>query len=167
MMRLLYLLFAAVLCFTSDALLDKKDDRIVTAQALYVMDKHDQNSIHAIRVNLDGTLANEVAVISTLGKGASGRAAGISPPTNAAPDSLFSSESVTISGNFLFAVNPGSNTLAAFFIKPEDPLHPVPITVPQPTQGTFPNSVAASLKHNLTCVTNSGDNSGVGCFRLF
>ena len=151
-----------------NALLDKKDDCQISPQAIYVMDNHDQNSIHAIRVNSDGTLAiNFSTVISTLGKGLSGRAGGTDPPTNAGPDSIFSSRSVTVSGNFLFAVNPGSNTLAAFFIKPEDPLHPVPISVPQSTQGTFPNSVAASLKHNLTCVTNSGSKSGVGCFRLY
>ena len=167
MARLLHLLLLTLLSLTVNALLNTKDDRQVSAQAIYVMDNHDQNSIHAIRVNPNGTLANEVAVISTLGKGSSGHAGGTSPPSNAGPDSIFSSGSVTVTGNFLFAVNPGSNDLAVFFIEPNDPLHPVPISIPETNQSTFPTSVAASLKHNLTCITNSGSKSGVGCFRLF
>ena len=167
MARLLHLLLVALLSFMINALHAKKDASAVTAQAIYVMDNNDKNAIHAIRVNPNGTLANNVTVISTLGKGSSGQAGGTSPPTNAGPDALFSSGSVTVAGNFLFTVNAGSNTLVGYFIKPEDPLHPVPLSIPQPSFGDFPNSVAVSLKHNLTCVTNTGNQSSVGCFRLF
>jgi hypothetical protein len=45
---------------------------------------------------------------------------------------------------YLFAVNPGSNTVSMFSIKPSDPLHPVLVGNPADTLGDFPMSVAYS-----------------------
>ena len=45
---------------------------------------------------------------------------------------------------YLFTVNPGSNTVSMFSIKPSDPLHPVLVGNPADTLGDFPMSVAYS-----------------------
>ncbi|KIJ47082.1 hypothetical protein M422DRAFT_249398 [Sphaerobolus stellatus SS14] len=68
------------------------------------------------------------------------------------PDPLSSQASVTVSGNFLYSVNAGSNTLAAFEINPKSPTHLQRIGKPLNTGGEFPISVAVSKKTGLICV---------------
>ncbi|KAH7310570.1 hypothetical protein B0I35DRAFT_452990 [Stachybotrys elegans] len=80
-------------------------------------------------------------------------------------DPVFSQGAVTIKGNRLFTVNPGSNTLAYFRIPRNDPTHPVLIDTID-TQGTVPNTVAYSDKNKLACVANTGSKPGVQCFRV-
>lgn len=63
----------------------------------------------------------------------------------------------------LFAVNAGSNTVTMFAIDPANPtkltMAGQPVTIP----GEFPNTVAASQKHQLVCVGSSGAKSGLSC----
>lgn len=59
-------------------------------------------------------------------------------------DSLQSQGSVLVSGNMLFTVNAGSNTLVMFRIDPADPYHPMMVGGPIDTMGEFPNSVTYS-----------------------
>lgn len=66
----------------------------------------------------------------------------------------------------LFAVNAGSNTVTMFSI---DPSHPTKLTMmgrPVAVPGQFPNTIAASMKHNVVCVGCSGEQSGVSCARF-
>lgn len=71
-----------------------------------------------------------------------------------------------MSGNRLFTVNAGSNTLAAFHIPKENPAHPVLLGEPVDTVGTAPNTVAYSRKNKLACVANTGTKPGVQCFTV-
>ena len=75
-------------------------------------------------------------------------------------DTLFTQDSVVVSQDvrdpskalgslltllkYLFAVNPGSNTVAMFFIDKDDPYHPKLIGSPADSMGEFPVSVAYS-----------------------
>ncbi|KAM0239527.1 hypothetical protein ACHAP5_008250 [Fusarium lateritium] len=81
-------------------------------------------------------------------------------------DPLFSQSSIVVSGNLLFTVNAGSNTLAAFHIPENDPVHPVLLGKPADTVGTTPNTVAYSPKNKIACVANTGTNPGVQCFTV-
>ncbi|KAM0193769.1 hypothetical protein ACHAPI_007419 [Fusarium lateritium] len=81
-------------------------------------------------------------------------------------DPLFSQSSIVVSGNLLFTVNAGSNTLAAFHIPKDDPVHPVLLGKPADTVGTTPNTVAYSPKNKIACVANTGTNPGVQCFTV-
>ena len=136
------------------------------ARAVYFMDNHDQNSIYAIRVNPDGTLANDTRITSTGGLGASAIAGGDNPPDFAGPDSIVGTGSVRVYGQWLFAVNSWSNSLSMFQINPSNPLQLTLIGPPIDTQGDFPNSVIVSTRLGLACVTNGGENSNIACFRV-
>ncbi|KAI1035415.1 hypothetical protein LB504_005893 [Fusarium proliferatum] len=81
-------------------------------------------------------------------------------------DPLFSQGSIVVSGNRLFTVNAGSNTLAAFHIPKENPGRPVLLGEPVDTVGTVPNTVAYSRKNKLACVANTGTKPGVQCFTV-
>ncbi|KAK3629697.1 hypothetical protein LTR56_017903 [Elasticomyces elasticus] len=77
-----------------------------------------------------------------------------------------SQDSVTVSGDLLFVVNPGSNTLSMFTINPADPLHPILVGTPASTLGNRPVSVAYSPQLEMACVANGGLISGVACFSV-
>ncbi|KIJ46198.1 hypothetical protein M422DRAFT_250237 [Sphaerobolus stellatus SS14] len=81
-------------------------------------------------------------------------------------DPLFSQGSVTISGNYLYVVNAGSNTVAMFAINPADPTKLTPVGKPVNSGGEFPVSVAVSEKRGLVCALNAGRLNGVSCFKL-
>jgi len=86
-------------------------------------------------------------------------------PTPTGTDQLFSQGSVAISGDYLFAVNPGSNTLSMFSINPDSPTDLTPIGKPISSQGDQPQSIGASPTTSNVCVLNSGQNNGVACFK--
>jgi hypothetical protein len=79
---------------------------------------------------------------------------------------LFSQNSIIVNGNLLFTVNAGSNTLAAFHIPKDDPVHPILLGKPADTVGTTPSTVAYSPKNKIACVANTGPNPGVQCFTV-
>lgn len=79
---------------------------------------------------------------------------------------MFSQSSIIVNGNLLFTVNAGSNTLAAFHIPKDDPVHPILLGKPADTVGTTPSTVAYSPKNKIACVANTGTNPGVQCFTV-
>lgn len=81
-------------------------------------------------------------------------------------DTLGSQGSVVVSGNYLFTINAGSNTLSMFEIDEWDPCHPRLIGSPVDTLGQFPISVDYSPKLRQACVLNGGAVAGVACFSV-
>ncbi|MCJ1474536.1 hypothetical protein MMC13_003194 [Lambiella insularis] len=74
------------------------------------------------------------------------------------------SNSVVVSGDYLFTVSPGSNTISMFSIDNKDPWQPSLVGQPANTLGQFPMSVAYSSKIKTACVLNGGPINGVTCF---
>jgi hypothetical protein len=132
------------------------------SRALYFLNSDPEGaSIISFEIAKDGSLG-EAYHTSTGGKGLIGQ--GMNGPVSADP--LFSQGSVVVSGNHLFTVNAGSNTLAVFHIPEDDAAHPVLLSEPVDTVGTSPNTVAYSKKHKLACVANTGNKPGVQCFKV-
>ncbi|KAL8988746.1 MAG: hypothetical protein Q9169_008503 [Polycauliona sp. 2 TL-2023] len=100
----------------------------------------------------------------TGGKGASGITGNMS--MSAGPDALFSQSAVKVEGNWMVAVNPGSNTLSLFAIDTKDPTKLTMIGKPVDTMGDFPVTAAISRKNKLACVGNSGARAGTACFSI-
>lgn len=152
-----------------------------TGRAIYFLTNDANNAVVSIPIAADGTLS-EGTVTVTGGAGSNAINGANNMP--AAPDALVAQSSLTIAGNVsllhpslsspnaianthtpqsLFAVNAGSNTLSMFSISPSDPTKLTPIGRPASVPGDFPNTVAASPKHNLVCVGTTGARSGVSC----
>ncbi|KAF4998634.1 hypothetical protein FGRMN_2960 [Fusarium graminum] len=130
--------------------------------ALYFLDSDPQGaSVVSFMIDERGVLG-EPQRTSTHGKGLIGN--GMNGTVKADP--LFSQDSIIVSGNRLFTINAGSNTLAAFTIPHDDPSHPVLLGKPADTVGTAPSTVAYSSKNNITCVANTGSRPGVQCFTV-
>ncbi|KAJ4123539.1 hypothetical protein NW765_006563 [Fusarium oxysporum] len=131
-------------------------------RALYFLDSDPQGaSVVSLSIAKDGSLGKPQRT-STGGRGLIGN--NMNGPVKMDP--LFSQGSIVVSGNRLFTVNAGSNTLAAFHIPKENPAHPVLLGEPVDTVGTAPNTVAYSLKNKLACVANTGTKPGVQCFTV-
>ncbi|KAJ8061419.1 hypothetical protein OCU04_009240 [Sclerotinia nivalis] len=137
--------------------------------AAYFLDNNPNgSSIIAMEIcREDGTLSSPVRT-STGGKGMLALNAPVANST-AAPaigsqDTLFSQNSIIVSGNKLFTVNTGSKTVAMFSIDPNNSLHPRMIGSPVDTMGEFPAAVAFSSKLKTACVLNGGAIAGVSCF---
>ncbi|KAL8865853.1 MAG: hypothetical protein Q9198_009132, partial [Flavoplaca austrocitrina] len=122
-----------------------------------------ENSIIALKVGEDGMLS-EGSCTLTGGKGASGIDGKTSMP--AGPDALFSQSAVTVRGNWMVAVNPGSNTTTLFSIDTKDPTRLTIIGQPVDTMGDFPVTAAISRKNKIACVGNSGAQAGIACFSM-
>ncbi|KAF7916685.1 hypothetical protein EAE99_009578 [Botrytis elliptica] len=137
--------------------------------AAYFLDNNPNGStIIAMRISReDGTLSLPTRT-STGGKGMLGLNAPAANSTVApAPgdkDTLFSQNSIIVSGDKLFTVNTGSNTLAMFSIDSNDFLHPRMVGRPVDTMGEFPVAVAYSPKLKTACVLNGGAVAGISCF---
>ncbi|ESZ91748.1 hypothetical protein SBOR_7855 [Sclerotinia borealis F-4128] len=135
--------------------------------AAYFLDNNPNgSSIIALKISHeDGTISSPIRT-STRGKGMFGLSnlAANSTPTVETQDTLFSQNSIIVSGDKLFTVNTGSNTVAMFSIDPNNPLHPRMIGNPVNTMGEFPAAVAYSSKLKIACVLNGGAVAGVACF---
>ncbi|KAK0622379.1 hypothetical protein B0T14DRAFT_428951 [Immersiella caudata] len=129
------------------------------AKALYFIANDEANAVVALKVGADGLLSTG-SVTPTNGAGSVALGANMQPAT---PDALVSQSALTIAGNSLFAVNAGSNTLSMLSIDPADPTRLSLVGIPVPIPGEFPNTVAASAKHNLVCVGTTGALSGISC----
>lgn len=127
-------------------------------RAVYFLDNNPSGaSVVSLNILSNGTLSNPVRTF-TNGNGSYGKwvAANPPPPDNtgfSGPDSLFSADSIVVSGNFLFVVNPGSNTLSLFNIDFGAPQQLTFIGEPANTLGDFPVSVAYSEKINTGMYT--------------
>lgn len=118
-------------------------------RSLYFLDNDPSGaSVVSLKIANDGMISNPVRVSSS-GVGSLAKWVIPSPPDNtgfAGPDSLYSANSVVVSGKFLFVVNAGSNTLAMFTINPRNPQDLTLVGKPCSTLGDFPVSVAYSEK---------------------
>ncbi|KXH68255.1 hypothetical protein CSAL01_12212 [Colletotrichum salicis] len=131
-----------------------------TGKAIYITTNDQANSVVAIPISGNGMLSKG-AVFPTGGSGSNVVNGTSKQP--AAPDALASQSALTIAGNNLFVVNAGSNTVTMFAIDPSDPTKLTMIGQPVAVPGQFPNTIAASMKHNVICVGCSGAQSGVSC----
>ncbi|KAH8679116.1 hypothetical protein BGZ60DRAFT_482828 [Tricladium varicosporioides] len=157
---LTYLLFPAA---TSAVILSTKAS---SNPVLYFLDNNPAGAdIVSLKIsNENGTLSNPVRT-STRGKGMYGLAAGANGVA-AAPvgaDTLFVQDSVVVSEDYLFTVNPGSNTVSMFIINRGNPQYPKLLNTVS-SMGEFPVAVAYSSSISTACVINGGAVAGVACF---
>ncbi|GAP83551.1 putative 3-carboxymuconate cyclase [Rosellinia necatrix] len=132
---------------------------LANGKAIYMLSNEQDNAVVALPIQKNGLLAAG-RLTGTGGAGMNGMDADGKP---AAPDPLFSQSSLTIAGNHLFAVNPGSNTVSMFAIDPRDPTRLTLVGQPVAVPGEFPVTVAASERNKLVCVGSSGAVAGVAC----
>jgi hypothetical protein len=78
-----------------------------------------------------------------------------------AADPLFSQGALVVYSNFLFVVNPGSNSLSMFTISPSDATQLTLLSV-QPSNGWFPISITVNAMY--ACVLTGGNITGIRCF---
>ena len=76
-------------------------------------------------------------------------------------DPLFSQGRVVVHSNYLFVINPGSNSLSMFLINPSDATKLTLISV-EPVYGSYPISVAVNSKY--ACTLTGGHLTGIRCF---
>ncbi|KIJ48029.1 hypothetical protein M422DRAFT_777926, partial [Sphaerobolus stellatus SS14] len=131
----------------------------IAGAAYFISNQLDGNYVISSEIGFDGKLTVKSAT------SAGGLGSAVILPAGPQPDPLSSQASVAVSGNFLYTVNAGSNTLAAFAINPKDPTQLQLIGKPVNTGGEFPTSVAVSKKTGLICVLNGGKVNGVNCFK--
>ncbi|RYP08267.1 hypothetical protein DL764_002001 [Monosporascus ibericus] len=131
-----------------------------TGKAVYLLTNDAENAVVALPINADGTLSKGTSTKSG-GKGATS----INGATGelAATDALISQGALTVAGQFIFAVNAGSNTLSMLSISETDPTKLTLVGEPVEVPGEFPNTVAASAKNSLACVAMTGAVAGISC----
>jgi len=134
------------------------DNGAAVAAAYFMTNEPTGNFLVASKIGTDGKVV-PIEAVWTGGKGAHGKAAAVGP------DPLFTQDSVKVGGNFVFAVNAGSNTLSMFNINPANPTDIRLVGKPVDTLGEFPAAVAFSEKLSMACVVNGGAVDGVACFK--
>ncbi|KAI2462976.1 hypothetical protein F4781DRAFT_426738 [Annulohypoxylon bovei var. microspora] len=138
----------------------RQNDCKTTGKAVYLITNNVANAIVAMPIKADGTLAAGTVTPSG-GNGSSTIDGSTNQP--AGPDSLASQSALTVAGNYLFAVNPGSNSLSMLSISPRDPTKLTLVGQPAPVPAEFPSTVAASAKNKLACVGATGATAGITC----
>ncbi|MCJ1306928.1 hypothetical protein MMC25_000572 [Agyrium rufum] len=143
-----------------------------TAQALYFMDdSQTANSLWAIKINDDGTLAQGTNY-STGGVGSFKLDVSLpgTPNSSVLPgeirDPLSSSFSVLTAQDYVWVCNAGDNTISMFSINPEDPIQLSLVNSPVSSGGDFPNTLTYSSKLSTLCAANTGTNAGIQCFTV-
>ncbi|KAJ9268264.1 hypothetical protein DTO212C5_5592 [Paecilomyces variotii] len=131
-----------------------------TSKAIYFITNDANNAVAAVPIGNDGTLSGGT-VTETCGKGANSIDGATNKP--AAPDALLSQSAVSVAGQYLFAVNAGSNTLSMLSIDAQDPTKLTMVGEPASVPGEFPNTLAASMKNQIVCVGSTGAKAGVSC----
>ncbi|KAI1207734.1 uncharacterized protein F4807DRAFT_462534 [Annulohypoxylon truncatum] len=136
------------------------DDCKSTGKAVYLITNDQVNSVVALPIKADGTLG-----VGTVTPSGGNGASSINGMTNqtAGPDSLASQSALTVAGGYVFAVNPGSNSLSMLSISKNDPTKLTLVGKPAPIPGDFPTTVAASAKNQLVCVGATGSTAGITC----
>ncbi|RFU32215.1 hypothetical protein B7463_g4108, partial [Scytalidium lignicola] len=139
------------------ALMPRSDHR-----AAYFLDNNPAGaSIVSLKIDINDGKLSEPVRTSTEGVGLYGLTAVNTPGV---ADTLFTQDAVVVSEDYLFTVNPGSNTISMFFINKNDPYHPTLVGKPVSSGGEFPSSVAYSSRLKTVCVINGGAVAGVACF---
>ena len=121
--------------------------------AVYVMSNEIMNKVLIYRLNSDGKLSYAPS-ISTNGTGDDKTNASYSYP-------LFSRRTIQVYANYLFVVNPGSNSLSMFTISTSDATVLTLVAV-QSVTGHFPVSVAVNSMY--ACVLSIGYTGAIDCF---
>ncbi|KAH6620271.1 hypothetical protein C7974DRAFT_399339 [Boeremia exigua] len=130
-----------------------------SGRAVYFMTNDAENAVVALPIGRDGLLSRGT-VTKTDGAGSNfiNSATGL----RAAPDALSAQSSLVVAGDYVFAVNAGSNTVTMMAISRRNPTNLV--TVGQATlPGEFPTTIAASVKNQLVCVGTTGALAGISC----
>jgi hypothetical protein len=109
-----------------------------------------KNQVVIQRIDIHGRLT-PAGRIDTNGIGVNSTAIDVVPSQGA----------LVVYSNYLFVVNPGSNSLSMFSIDANDATKLTLISV-QPTNGVHPISVAVNSKY--ACVLTSGTQTGIRCF---
>ncbi|AEO68481.1 0fe6f173-7891-461d-b070-6148f408c0bd [Thermothielavioides terrestris] len=138
------------------------DAATAVGKAVYLITNDAANAVVALPIGADGKLSR----VTTTPTGGAGGVAVDSNGQPATPDALNSQSSLTVVGHTIFAINAGSNTLSMLSISPSDPTDLRLVGKPVPIPGDFPNTVAASSKHNLVCVGATGVRAGISCSRF-
>ncbi|KIJ46781.1 hypothetical protein M422DRAFT_249515 [Sphaerobolus stellatus SS14] len=131
----------------------------VVAAAYFATNQPDGNFVVSSEIGRDGKLTGVKAAFSADGVGS------IITGVHSIPDPLLSQGSITVSGDKLYVVNAGSNSIAAFDIDTTDPTKLRRIGRAVNSGGEFPISVAVSQKRGLVCALNGGRINGVSCFK--
>ncbi|KAI0454232.1 hypothetical protein F5B21DRAFT_245536 [Xylaria acuta] len=130
-------------------------------KAIYMISNEPRNAVLALPIGKHGLFAAGTGTLTATG--GSGMTGLNADNQSAVPDGLFSQSSVTIAGNNLFAVNPGSNTVSMFAINRHDPTKLTLVGQPVAVPGEFPVTVAASERNKVVCVATSGAVAGMSC----
>ncbi|KAH8103010.1 hypothetical protein BXZ70DRAFT_766405 [Cristinia sonorae] len=132
----------------------------VKGAAYFLTNEPSGNMIMVASLTSDGHVAFKDAV-SAGGRGAHATGA-------PGPDPLMSQGALHTSaaGQFLVAVNAGSNTLSMFSIDSKDPTKLKQVGTPVSSEGEFPISVAINKKATQVCVLNAGLVNGVNCYTV-
>ncbi|KAL7798324.1 hypothetical protein V8C37DRAFT_399114 [Trichoderma ceciliae] len=135
---------------------------IKPGRAIYMNSNEERNSVIALPIGSNG-LVSQGTSTSTGGAGSKVFVVSGNTTQPAGTDALASQSAVSIAGNYLFAVNAGSNTITMFAIDPADPIRLTMVGRPVSVPGDFPNTITASAKNQLVCVGTTGAKSGVSC----
>ncbi|KIJ42756.1 hypothetical protein M422DRAFT_254222 [Sphaerobolus stellatus SS14] len=135
----------------------------VVAAAYFATNQPDGNFVVSTQIGSDGKLtgANQPFLLTESVSLTRSVITGVP----AAPDPLLSQGSITVSGNKLYVINAGFNSIAAFDIDATDPTKLRRIGSAVNSGGEFPISVAVSEKRGLVCALNGGRVNGVSCFK--
>ncbi|RDW86100.1 uncharacterized protein DSM5745_02742 [Aspergillus mulundensis] len=129
------------------------------SKAVYLLTNNPENAVIGVPIQRNGLLGH-AQVTLTGGIGESGLDNAGVP---AGPDSLFSQGAVAVAGEYVFAVNPGSNSVSMLEFGQHDPSKLTLVGQPALVPGDFPNTVAASSKGRLVCVGATGTKAGISC----
>ncbi|KIH93594.1 hypothetical protein SPBR_04268 [Sporothrix brasiliensis 5110] len=133
----------------------------VNGKAIYVASNAASNAVVAVPIAENGSLqVAKGSSTATGGAGANGLEDGGKP---SGPDAIFSQSGVAIAGDYLFAVNAGSNTVTMLAIDKHNPAKLTVVGKSASLPGEFPTTVAASDKYKLVCVGLTGAKAGVAC----
>ncbi|KAI3334604.1 hypothetical protein F4824DRAFT_467515 [Ustulina deusta] len=135
-------------------------------RAIYMISNEKENAVLALPIGKNGLFTPGTATLTATGGAGMNGVDGDLGGQPAGPDALFSQSSITIAGNNLFAVNPGSNSVSMFTISNQDPTKLTLIGKPVAVPAEFPVTVAASERNKLVCVGSSGAVAGVSCSRF-
>ncbi|KAL4767059.1 hypothetical protein BDW60DRAFT_220838 [Aspergillus nidulans var. acristatus] len=150
-----------IVCFFFPVLAWSVDSHPVSypSKAIYLLTNNAENAIVGVSIRKNGLLGNAQATLT----GGTGERALQNDGQPAGPDSLFSQGAVAVTEEYIFAVNPGCNTLSMLRANKTSPSKLTLVGEPAKIPGDSPNTVAASAKGRLVCVGTTGTKAGVSC----
>ncbi|KAK5110383.1 hypothetical protein LTR62_006091 [Meristemomyces frigidus] len=132
-------------------------------KAIYFLENNPSgSSIVSMKISTNGSISNPKRTAT----GGVGSITLNSTGQPVAADSFQSQSSVFVSGDYLFTVNAGSDTVSMFRIDPHDATNIMLVGSPAGSGGQFPNSVTYSRALNTACVLNGGAKAGVMCYHV-